>query len=292
MFTKKTVAMLLVASTLLPASGCSEAKAKAIALAAEEFGRSAEDALNSIDVLLVRSVAMPMEAEAEKVEKAANDLAGLSDSDVNSKALDALMTEDEIGSTARSTLSSEFTTMRDRYAEIRTVFRSLPMGSRIAAKSVASSEKLLMRLTADIYKVGANLAKQPVQFSGERSRLILQIQNDKKLTDKSARESRLRSDAHELFALRKDELAARTEAVRRCYRAAEAGRALADMVRNYGTVDAQTILDMTKESIKLSSDLGFRSEGLSSLSKRIDGAEAAVRADPYWKAVLESTNAR
>lgn len=290
MHNKSRLALMGLCLLALAAAGCSEEKAKAIALAAEDFGRTSEEALASIDDLFTQSVAMPAEADSTRVDKMATDMAD--NTPFEAAELNQLMTEGEVGLKARDILSNEFDSLRARFVEVRTMFRTLPMGPRLSKKAVADSEKLLMRLTGDLYKMGANLAKQPAQFTGRRTLLVELIQNDKKIVDKASREARLRADAHSLLQLRRDELAARTAAVQRCYLAAEAGRSLSDMARHYGDLDVQSILDITKDSMKLAADLTFQSNAIDGLAKRIEHAEGAIRSDPYWKVILEPAPAR
>lgn len=287
---QRILALSTALGLVLSTSGCSEAKAKAVMLAAEEFGRGAEAALSAVESLFEQSLAMPLEAESERAEKLA--VAFDKEPAIDEAALSFLLSEEDLGKRAQGKLAEELDGIRRGYVEVRTVYRSLSGGARLSARTVARSEKLVMRLAGDIYRMGANLAKQPVQFSGRRTRLVEAIQNDKKITDKPLREARLRADAHAVLALRKEEMAARTAAVRRCYLAAESGQSLANLARHYRALDAESILEMTKESVQLGSDLGFRTESLDGLLKRIESAESALRADPYWKPLLAETAAK
>lgn len=290
MRTTRTLCLVTAMSLVIPLSGCSEAKARAVGLAAEEFGRSVEEALSAVEALFEQSVAMPLEAESERVEKLALEFE--KDPAIDEKALSFMMTEEELGQRANATLAAEFDGLKRSYVEVRTMYRSLSGGARLSGKTVASSEALVMRLTRDIYRMGGNLARRPVQFSGRRTRLIEAIQNDKKIADKGTREARLRADAHAVLELRKEEVGARTAAVQRCYLAAESGQSLANLARNYRTLDAESILEMTKESVRLGSSLGFRNDSLEGLMKRIEHAENAIRSDPYWKPLLETAPAK
>ncbi len=88
--------------------------------------------------------------------------------------------------------------------------------------------------------------------------------------------------------MRKDEATANDKAVRQCLKAAEAGRAATELIRNYKTLSLADMLSTVSNSLTFISDIS-KDRNVSNLLKKYAAFKTTIEADPYWSPILNQT---
>jgi hypothetical protein len=277
---RRALALLLVVLTL---AGCSKEKALALKTAAEAARTQAIAALTGARELIGRSIAMPAETQEQRISKLAADFADATN--LNSEALNLVMTEAEVGDGARRILDTEFGQLERKYAAFAAMFRSLPEGSYLSAEAVKKAEAHAIQLAAEFMKFAQNVGQLPGVFTGERTALIEAVNRAKKLAP-PARDEMLRSHAAAALQLRQNERAAKAAAIVACLRAAEAFRTTAELIRGYGKLSAGDMLTSVREVLSLANDISGQQADVAGLLARYGEVETGIRADPYWRPLL------
>ena len=278
---RRALALLIA---LLALAGCSKEKALALKTAAEAARTQAITALGSARDLIGRSIALPSETQEQRIKKAAADFAD--PRELNSAALDLVMTEAEVGDGARRVLTVEFSQLERKYLSFAAMFRSLPEGSYLSAEAVQKAEAHAIQLAAEFMKFAQNVGRLPGVFNGERTALIEAVNRAKKLTP-PARDELLRSHAATALQLRQNERAAKAAAIVECLRAAEAFRTTAELIRGYSKLSAGDMLTSVREFLSLANDISGQQVDVSALLERYSAVETSIRADPHWKPILD-----
>lgn len=281
-FTSRWTMAFLIA--LFALAGCSKEKATALKAAAEAARMQAITALTSARDLMGRSIALPSETQEQLIKKAALDFAG--PGELKIEALNEVMTGAEVGVPAQNILYGEFNRLERKYLSFAAMFRSLPEGSYLSAEAVKKAEAHAIQLAAEFMKFAQNVGKLPGAFNGERTALVEAVNRAKRLTPQ-ARAELLPSYASAALQLRQKERAAKATAVAECLRAAEAFRTTAELIRGYSRLTAGDMLTSVHELLSLANDISGKQADVAGLLEYYNGVEASIRADPYWKAVLD-----
>ncbi len=280
----KSAAVISFIVILVFISGCSKDKAEAIKVAAGQFRAEAVSALDQIENLFKQSVSMPVESSEKRIK----DIIKLLDEteNITAKEIDFLLSEGRIGQEPSNIIDKEFEGLKGRYYLFEGMFRSLPAGSYFAKDAVKKSEKHAINLTLEFIKFAEKLQNWPVQFTGRRVLILEKIAQGKKIQDVNLRELNLKLSAQDILELEKDETKAKKEAVLQCLKASEAGKLVAELIRDYEKLSVGDILAMTKDT------LGFVSEisggDLDSLMEKYKSVETTIKKDPYWSTLLDA----
>jgi hypothetical protein len=277
---------LLAAGFLL--TGCSKEKATALKTAAEQANAYAVSALASTRSLMSQSVAQPDQSREEKIREAAKLLEEYQD-EFTSNAL-ATATADLVANAGVPNQLDGFYEPLQRKSQLfSAMFRSLPEGSYFAAKAVKRAEAHAIQLAAEYMHFAQTLgtAGQKIHFAGRRAAIVSDLNRARQLSDANARRALIERAAADLFRLGDDEQKARDTAITQCLQAAEAFKTCAELIRDFDKTSVSDALHITRNLLATATDISGNRADLAKLLERYQSAENAIRADAYWKPLLE-----
>jgi hypothetical protein len=278
---KVIVGVTLCASVLL-LQGCTKEKAEAIKVAAKNFRTEASTAFNQIREILKQNVAMPPKDNEALVKD-------LNQTNFNYGMLQMLLSEDQIGSSETVQIDKKIDDIEKYYDAFAQMFGSLPQGSFFAANSVEQAERHAVNLTVQMINM-AKLIQQgkiPVHLNAKRILLVEQITRDNAVADEKLKQDLLKTDAQQITALATEEAQIRNQAIAQCLKAAEMGRLVAKLIRNYKTLSVGDILALTQQSLGFAAEISNQNADVVSLLKRYNAVEETIQADPYWNKLLD-----
>ncbi len=281
----KYVAVLFITLTLIFFSaGCNEKKAEAIKVAAEKFRIESITAIGNIKNLFRKSISMPFEGNDVEIEKLVNDL---NDEKIGPKELAFLISEKDIERETLNMVNTEFEEIEKTYYQFESMFRSLQRGSFFAKDAIRKSEKYAINLTVQMINFANFLNNYTAQFAGRRTLIIENIANAKLVEDNSLRMEYLKIVAKDIIQLRNDENQAKHEAILQCLKAAEAGKLVADLIRNYQSLTVGDLLVSTKNALNFIANISEGSLNLDSLLEKYETVLTTIKNDPYWQMILD-----
>lgn len=270
---------LLIFIALL--AGCNKEKAEAVKLAAEKLRVEAISAIEKINGLFTQSITMPA-AHTDEIDRIVRDI---EKENINAEKLSFLMNEAETGRGTAEKVNDEFEKIKQGYYQFEGMFRSLPKGSYFAGKGVKKAEKHAIQLTVQMLNFAEYLQKYPVQFTGKRTLLIERINEAKKLQDQNLRKERLSIISREILQLKGEEQKAKQEAILQCLKAAETGKLVAELIRNYNSLSIEELLGSIRNTLNFIAEISSNQDVVS-LLERYKSVETAIKNDPYWNAIL------
>jgi hypothetical protein len=270
---------LLIFIALL--AGCNKEKAEAVKLAAEKLRVEAISAIEKINGLFTQSITMPA-AHTDEIDRIVRDI---EKENINAEKLSFLMNEAETGRGTAEKVNDEFEKIKQGYYQFEGMFRSLPKGSYFAGKAVKKAEKHAIQLTVQMLNFAEYLQKYPVQFTGKRTLLIERINEAKKLQDQNLRKERLSIISREILQLKGEEQKAKQEAILQCLKAAETGKLVAELIRNYNSLSIEELLGSIRNTLNFIAEISSNQDVVS-LLERYKSVETAIKNDPYWNAIL------
>jgi hypothetical protein len=289
-----TVWVVLLTLTTMNAS-CTKEKAEAIKGGAEQFRVEATSALEKTRDIVKESVAVVQESKDDEVRRIVDQLENPSNGEKRTNAQvirfaqNVLSTGDEsIGTTQK--IDKEFETLVSEYDLFASMFRSLPRGHFFAKEAVAKAERHAIRLTARFIKIASELQTNPIQFTGRRGDLITKLILAGQIEDKTARTQAQTLLAQQLIQLREDEQKARDAAILQCLRAAEAGKAVTELIRNYKKFTIGDMLTLVNESLGLVNAItAGTNKDIKGLVTRYNAfVTNKIQTDELWRDVLNN----
>lgn len=289
--TKSTIVFLIFLLTMMN-TGCTKEKAEGVKNAAEQFRVEARSALNMTRDLVRQSVLMPVQSKDDEVKQIIHDFNAIpnrSAEQVQAFAEEVLNTGSE-NEAVDARISSEFKSLEEDYDLFASMFRSLTRGHFFAKDAVAKSERHAVRLTLRFIKMAGTLQKFPVQFTARRTNLIVKLANAQKITDPTARNQELLLSAQEMLQLRSDEKTAKEMAITQCYKAAEAGKLVTELIHNYGKLTIGDILNLTRDSLgMINAATGGTNPDIQGLQTRFEAfVNNKIQQDQLWRDVLQN----
>jgi hypothetical protein len=279
-----TLTVVLLISIFI--CGCTKEKAEAIKNAAEQFRSEAIAALTEIKGLFRQEVGMPVESQDKIISKMANDFGGADP--IGATELDFVIEEASAANPQLKRADQElFDKLEARYNAFAAMFKSLPEGSYLAAKSVKQAEKHAVNLTADFINLAVVIDKNPFQITARRVFLLENIQKDRLVTDAGVRANLLARDAEAAYQVQQEEAQAKQRAIIACLKAAETCRTVAELIRNYKKLSASDILIMARGVLSFAAEVSGGNVDVKALLGKYTSVENAIRADPYWNAILD-----
>ena len=274
---------LVILSTLLFTAGCNKEKAEAIKVAAETFRVEALAAIEKVNHLLTQSVTLLVDEE-DAIKRIARDLE--KEEKFEARELTFVLGEGDISKAAIGKVKQEFEMIGQGYYQFEEMFRSLPKGAFLAMDSVKRAEKFAIRLTVQLIQFAEHLKRNPVQYTERRILILGRIGEAKKIQDPSARAGRWMAIAKEIVDLRKDEQRANQEAIVQCLKAAETGKLIAQLIRDYSSLSAEDLLVAVRNTLSFVAGISGGHQEVVGLLERYKAIETTIREDPYWKEML------
>lgn len=273
----------LIAAALLSA-GCSEDKARAVQAAAENFAQEATAALGKIQDLMIADTSSPTEGTENEIARIIEDLS--SSTPIKAAELSELLKAATLRNPSSSSVADTFSELELVYASFSEMFRSLPQGSYFAKDAVKKAETHAIKLTIQMINMADHIQGAPFTIRGRRIILQERINKAKQITDNDAKNAALRLLAEEVLRLRADENDANNNAIQHCLRAAEAGKAVTKLIRDYDSMKIRDILNITKETLGFVAEISNKNQRVEDLVKRYNGFRSTIENDPYWSALL------
>jgi hypothetical protein len=272
--------ILCVATLLLP--GCTKEKAEAIKVAAQNFQAEASAALEQIRQILKQNIAMPPRDNDALVKD-------LNQTNFTYEMLQMLLSEDQIGGSESVQIDRKIGDIEKYYDAFSQMFGSLPEGHFFAADDVEQSQRHAVNLTVQMINM-ANLVEQgkiPVRLNARRILLVEQIKRDNAVADERLKQDLLKGDAQQVTAIATEEARWRNQAMAQCLKAAETGKLLAQLIRDYKTLSVGDVLAMTHDSLGFVAEISDQNADVVELLKRYNTVEETIKADPYWQKLLD-----
>jgi hypothetical protein len=134
------------------------------------------------------------------------------------------------------------------------------------------------------------LQKFPVQFTARRTDLIIKLGNAQKIADPTARNQELLLSAQEMLQLRADEKKGKEMAITQCFRAAEAGKLVTELIHNYGKLTIGDILNLTRDSLSIINEAtGGTNPDINGMQTRFEAfVKNKIEQDQVWRDVLQN----
>lgn len=284
-WTKGALAVVTIA-LVVSQSACTEEKAKAVQVGAQAFSSEAKQALGKVRDLYLASASSPDESVEARTKKVIEDIEGLGSSELNSVQMAELMKGTAVGERAAHVFNEEFDRLDKAYSTFAGMYDSLVRGRLFAKKAVKESEAYAITLTVQLVNIAETIGNAPRTNMGRRVLLIDSINKARAITDESQRKEALDQLARQVVQLEIDERKANNDAIIGCLRAAEAGKHVSELIRDYDKLSVGDILALTGEALGFAKDI-TGSADVEELLKKYTKVRDGIKSDPYWSPLLD-----
>jgi|GEM_PF-2678818 len=282
------IRIALFSFLILILSGCTKEKAEAIKVAAENFRSEAIVGLNQMNFLFLQNVSVVKLSDEEKIESVMNDLNSIEDANqINAELLEHWSLENELGEQAQSTINVEFENLKMQYYRFEAIFTSLDKGSFFAKEAVKKAEKHAINLTVQLINFSKIIHENEFRFTSRRVILIEKMKKVNTEKNLELQQELLKNAAREFVELNIDEQRAKDEAIRQCLKAAESGRVVAELIKDYDKMSVGDILNTIKNSMSYAIEISGGNQDISDLLTKFEGVETTIKDDPYWHVLLD-----
>ncbi len=283
---KKSVrisAVVICCAFALLLQGCTREKAEAIKVAAQTLRAEAVAALDQLRSILRGNTAMPPQDN----DKLAEDLR--QEEAFSIEMLENLLTEGEIGAEEAAATDAVLQRIEIHYVAFAEMFDELERGHFFASDAVRAAERHAVNLTVQMITLARMIEEKkiPVKLNAKRILLVEQIQRHNTIPDENLKRQHLKAATQQLLALAAEERQLREEAIMKCLKAAEAGRLLTRLIREYRTLSAEEILRLTQQSLGVAAQLSGQNPDVVGALERFKAVETRIKEDPYWSQLLE-----
>lgn len=265
-------------------SGCTEEKAEAVKVSAERFRDEAITAIIQINDILKQAIEMPDRGQ-DKTLKDLQDIKG----EFTTDELAFLLSERNIGARQKSSYDEQLQSLILQYSSFAAMFENLPQGRLFAAEAVERAQKHAVNLTLQLINFATllNQNKIPVKANVKRVLLTEQIKQNLAAKDPELRAQLLKNSAKLIDDLGEEETKTREAAIKQCLKAAEAGKLVTSLIRDYKSLNVRDIMGLTKESLGFLAHITDQNADITSLLNRYQTLETTIRNDSYFKKFLD-----
>ena|SRR5947209_17762140 len=274
----------LVLITALLSAGCTDQKAQAVQTAATNFSMQAKTAIENLHDLFESDIAASFPADEQSATDVLADFQNLGAAKVNAAGFSEILKGPLVPGTSPAA-DDEFKKLAQEYATFSAMYRSLRAGRLFSRKAVADSEAVAVKLTVQMIRFAEHIRLAPYQLRARRVVLIAKINRALTIKDADARKAALTDLAQQTIQLRNDENAANDNAIKQCLKAAAAGQAVIQGIRDYGKLSVGDILGLVQDSLQFASDIAGNKD-VTSLLTHFKGVEDAISKDPHWSPML------
>lgn len=284
---KRAVKIFLLSFLLLFLYGCNKQKAEAIKVAAEKFRNEAILGIDQLNTLFLRNISLVLN-ETELVETILNDLKSLDDpSQINAELLDFWSDEVTIGTAATESTNQKFEELKAQYYQFEAIFSSIEKGNALNAKSVKQAEKYVIKLTVQLINFANIINENTFRYTAKRVLIIEKMKTAKSEQNQELQEELLKNVAKEFVELRAEEDKAKETAIKQCLKAADSGKMLAELIRNYDKLSVNDIMVSVRNAMNYAAQISGGNEKVTNLLEKFNTVENSIQQDPYWKIILE-----
>lgn len=288
---KQNLSLLLIAALAISQSACSKEKAAALKTAADSFRVEAEAALEETAELLTSSFTSrprPRDAELEDIarELRANEY---TEQQLVIFLEEKLRSQDPAGSASKN-IEQELSELQAEYRLFASMFRSLPRGYLFTKNTVTRAERHAARLTYRMVKMAKSIDENPIENLSARAELISKIIDARSLPDQTSRDRKLTAIANEVIDLRSSEVSSNNNLKIQLLKAAEAGKTVIELIRNFDKWSVADILNAVGDSLKTLDELdgGDHAKVKKLIAKYDEFVESQLRTDKVWSEALNN----
>lgn len=264
-------------------NGCTKEKAEAIKVTAEQFRIEAIASINQLKNIVKQSIEMPAQDENKLIDDLEQE------DTIDYDKIKLLLAERDIGAAEADVIDEKMQELEGQYNLFASMFNSLPQGSFFAAKAVERAQKHAINLTVQLINFAQQIKENKIAVKANAKRILLveQIKQHKSIQDPVLRRQHLKNAALSLRELYDEETKMKNTAVIQCLKAAEIGRQVAQMIRDYKILTVGEILTLAQQSLGFISQISDQNAYVESLLKKYQTIEMDIRSDPYWKNLLD-----
>lgn len=283
----RTIKIFTLSFLLLFLYGCNKQKAEAIKVAAENFRNEAVLGLDQLNTLFSRNISLVLN-DTELVETILNDLNSINNpSDINAELLDFWSEEVHIGAEANEITNQKFEELKAQYYQFEAIFSSIEKGSLLNAKSVKQAEQYAIKLTVQLINFANIIHENTFRYTAKRVLIIEKMKTAKTEQNQELQEELLKNVAKEFVELRIVEDNAKDNAIKQCLKAADSGRMVAELIRDYDKLKVNDILVSIRNTMNYAMQISGENEKVGNLLEKFNTVETSIKQDPYWKIILE-----
>lgn len=238
--------------------------------------------MNEVREVLKSAIAMPPLETGRLVED-------LTSTNFTAELLQALLTENKIGGAAAAQIDQKVDELANYYAAFAQMFDSLPRGHFFAKDVVAAAERHAVNLTVQMINLARLLqdGKIAVRLNAKRILLVEQIHQHNNIAEAAIKREHLTNAAQQVTALAAEEAQLREQVMVQCLKAAEAGRLVAGLMRNYRQLSLGEILTQTQQSLGFVAAISGQNPDVVALLDRFNAVKDTIKNDPYWQPLLD-----
>lgn len=282
----KLWSFLLMFTILFSQAGCTKEKAEALKTTAKAFQAQADVAVDNLEKLFIADVAFTPEAKEEIVARTMTDL------QVNPfgrRQLETIVDGVKLKELDTSAYSQKLASIRTTYSEFAAMYENLPRGSYFAGDAVERSEKMAIKLTAQMLSLGKFIKAHPFKLNARLQEVRRKRNEAMKETNAAVRELKLRAVAEDIINLKNETDAANNLAIAECTKGAAIGLEVAKLTRQYKKLSVQDVLQIMKEVLPAISQL--TGKNTDDLMGRLGNIQLAIDNDPVWQDIATRVEA-
>ena len=288
---KQSLAIIVISLGMLLLNSCNKQKAEAIMEAAKMFSLQAIEALDSIKYLNIKSNSAYSIEEMQKDQIYFQIDTITNYSQINTQLLNTLTQELQPALPPNNPIIVQIDKLKALYIDFSSTFDALYQGNYFAANAVKKTEGHAIRLTLQLIELAEVIERTPYQFTAERSDVlasILKVKTDMNTTT-SEKSAMLEKIAAEIVAMAAAERNAKNNALMQCLKAAQSGKIVADLAKNYKKMSVGEMLNIAEGPMSYTLQfLGDRQIGVV-MTEYID-MKSTIENDPYWGALIAEEN--
>lgn len=282
---KKSFKVLIVFIGIIVLSSCSKEKAEAVQLAAEQFRVDAVLALEQMNYLFNQDISMTEMSTDDQIKfvlAVLNDSTTVFDSELISGIEMVTTPNDEA-----DTIEDKFTELKAQYYQFEKMFSSLDKGSYFAKDAVKEAEKHAINLTIQLINYAELIQKGGFTFTAARATLLTKMQLANEEKNIELQKELYKNLSVEVIQLLNAEKNAQEGAIRLCYKAAESGKVVTELVRNYDEMSFGDIMNSIKGGLSFAMEITNGNEKISDLAMKFEGFENTIREDEHYDDLLD-----
>lgn len=282
---KKSFKVIVIFIGIIILTSCNKEKAEAVQLAAEQFRVDAVLALEQMNYLFNQDISMTSMSTDDQIKfvlDVLNDSTTVYDSELINGIELVTTPNDEADS-----IEDQFAELKAQYYQFEKMFTSLDKGSYFAKDAVKEAEKHAINLTIQLINYAGLIQKGGFTFTAARATLLtkMQIANEEKNSE--LQKELYNNLSVEVIQLLNAEKHAREGAIRLCYKAAESGKVVTELIRNYDEMSFGDIINSIKGGLSFAMEITNGNEQISDLTMKFEGFEKTIREDDYYDDLLD-----
>ncbi len=284
----KTIKIFALSILFVSFCSCNKQKAEALKVAAERFRNEAILSLEQMNFLFNKSIEIVHHDIEQEVETVVNDLNSIDNIEtINAALLDHWTIEAEMGNDVTASMNKEFEDLKLHYYQFEAIFNSVDQGNLLNKNSVKKAEKHAINLTLQLINFSKILKENQFRFTADRVLMIERMKFAKAEENEKLRNELLKNVAKEFVELRIKENSTKESAIKQCLKAAESGRNIAELIKNYDKLNVQDVLNSIKNSMNFATQISGGNEKIADLLVKFESVENTIKEDPYWQIILK-----